>query len=300
MKKKIGVLVFCLFVVFTAKAQEWMTSLDAAKRLALTQNKMIFMLWEEATFYPLPVMMKDNNGKAYFVRNLFENEGINQIIWEHFVPVIVSERHYEDMYSIIKDKRSARYIEKFNDDSVKIMDAAGNIINVDYNVQTYLNLSEYIQYYALNTSYLSSELSNYRRNKDFYSAYFLSSKYIDYSILTNKKIRPKILGLSKIYLNEAESFLENNNLDDEPTLKQRVELLELMVYLIKGKPRKVLRRLKKIEKNGILEANITNVGFLFYSSHLLLNNSERAESWKPKVSTIDLNKARLVFNIHSN
>ena len=300
MKKKIAVLVFCLFALFFAQAQPWMTSLDAAKRLALTQNKMIFMFWEEATFYPLPVTMRDSKGKAYFVRNLFENEGLNEIIWEHFVPVIVSERHYEDMYSKIKNKRSTRYIEKFNDDSVKIMDAAGNIINVDYNVQTYLNLSKYIQYYALNTSYLSSELSNYRRNKDFYSAYFLSSKYIDYSILTNKKIRPKILGLSKIYMSEAESYLENSDLEDEPKLKQRVELLELKKYLIKGKPRKVLRRLKRIEKNGVIEANITNVAFLFYSSHLLLDNFDRAEAWKSKVTTFDLNKAKLVNNIHSN
>lgn len=300
MNKKIAVLIFCLLLVFLARAQEWMTSLDAAKRLALTQNKMIFMIWEEATFYPLPVTMKDENGKTYFVRNLFENEGLNLIIWDHFVPVIVSERHYDDMYAAIKGKRTSKYIEKFNNDSVKIMDPAGNILNVDYNLQTYLDLSEFIENYALNTSFLSSELNNYKRNKDFYSAYFLSSRYLDYSILTNKNVRSKILDLSEIYLNEAESHLEIEDLEDEPTLVQRVELLELMADLIENRPRKVLRRLKKIEDGGVFEANVSKAAFLFYTSYLLLDKADQAKIWKPKVTTFDLNKAKLVYNINSN
>ncbi len=298
MKKTKLLLLSIVFLANLSFAQEWMTSLDVAKRLALTQDKMIFMMWEEATYYPLPVKITDENGKVYFVENLFENEAVNGIIWDHFVPVLISESQYDEMYSEIKGKRKQSYIEKFNDDTIKVLDPAGNILNVSFSDDPYLDLTDFISKYALNTSYLKSELRNYLKEKEFYSQYYLASKYMDYAILSNKIIRPKLLDLSRVYLNEAISYLENNDVDDESTLSQRSELLEMVPFLIDGRARKVLRQLNRIEKTEIAEANKTVIAYLYYTSYLLLNDAEAVAEWEDGVGILDKRKAQLIGNIN--
>ena len=300
MKRKLLVLVCCLFVVINSMAQEWMTSLDAAKRLAIVQDKMIFMMWEGSMSYPLPVYITNENGKSYYVKNLFESIPANEVIWDYFVPVSLSEHNYEEMYNALKDKRSQAYKDKFNDDSIKILDAAGNILNVEFTNSSYLNLSDLIEKYALDTSYLKAELTNYIKEKNFYSAYFLASKYLDYSILTNKAIRSKVVDLSEIYLKESLRFLEMNDFEDEIVLVERTELLELYSLLIENRPRKVLRILNRMEKDGISNTNESKVAFLKYGAHSLLGNTEEAKNHKENVASIDLRKAQLITNIHLN
>src|SRR5210317_469364 len=125
MKKKI----FCLFFLFTfiniGFAQDWMDSFEVAKRLALTQNKMLFVMWEDAYRRPFPDFLEDDKGNLYFVKDIFNNEFINSKIWEYFVPVILKESQHAILYNKIKGKRSLTYINKFNDDFIKIMNVNG-------------------------------------------------------------------------------------------------------------------------------------------------------------------------------
>ena len=123
MKQRLLTIFLVLFAISLSSAQAWMTNLEIAQRLALVQNKMILMVWEETTSYEYPVLVKDEKGRTIFVNNLFEDEYISPLIWEHFVPVIVSEHRYADLYEKIKGKRSQKYIDKFNDDTIKILDA---------------------------------------------------------------------------------------------------------------------------------------------------------------------------------
>ncbi|MEM6516684.1 MAG: hypothetical protein AAF688_10915, partial [Bacteroidota bacterium] len=233
MKKRILILMSCFCVVLSSFAQEWMTSLSAAKRLAMVQNKMILMMWEGSMNYPLPVLITDERGKNYYIRNLFESVPANEFIWEYFVPVSLSENNYDDMYNALKGNRNQAYLDKFNDDSIKVLDAAGNILNVGFTPWSILNLSDFTKKYGLDTSFISAELKNYNKEKDFYSAYFLASRYLDYAVLTNKSIRQKVIDLSEIYMEEARKLLETSNLEDSAVLAQRTELLELYANLIK-------------------------------------------------------------------
>jgi hypothetical protein len=82
-----------------------------AQDLAMVQNKMVLMVWEETTTYPYPVLVEDEKGRKVLVRNLFTDEYISPIIWDYFVPVIVSEDKYEDLYLQIKGKRNQNYID---------------------------------------------------------------------------------------------------------------------------------------------------------------------------------------------
>lgn len=300
MKRYLIIVLLICMPFSSSMAQEWMTSLDIAKRLALTQNKMVFMMWEEATYYPLPVIFKDETGKSFASDNLFGNETINTILWEYFVPVVVSENQYPELYKDIKGKRSISYIERFNDDFVKILDPAGTIINKNGNFGSYLYLNEIIERFALNTSYLKQELTNYSKEKDFYSAYFLASRYMDFAIFNNQPVRDDILNLSKIYLKNARVYLVNNSLENEPVLAQRADLLELKSLLISNRPRKVLRKLNRVEETEIEETNVSMIAFLYYTAYQLLDDQEGMDEWKEKVGYLNIQKAQMIVNINQN
>lgn len=291
--------VILLFTVNLSYSQAWMTSLDIAQKLATVQNKMVLMVWEETTKYPYPVLVKDDKGRTLFVNNLFEDEDLSPLIWEHFVPVIVSEDQYADLYLKIKGKRKKSYIDKFNDDSIKIMDINGNILNVPDFSEDYPNITELIKTYALNTKFLALELLGFKKEKSFYSAYYLASKYIDFALYADEKIRPELINLANIYLDEALTLLENDISEDKLSLKQRVELLKIQEYLILKRPKKLLRQLKKIDPENVDDTNKTFVAFLYYTAYSILEDESNIEVWKSKVSLVNLKKAQMIINLNT-
>jgi len=269
-----------------------MTSLDVAKSLAYVQNKLLFVVWEDASYQQYPVMIKNEKGVAV-VDDLFTNESINEVIWEHFIPVIISEQNYEVLFNEIKGKRGQTYIDKFNDDTIKIMDVNGHIINTTISHYGYLDIVQFITTYAMDTSYLKAELGNYRTQQDFNTTYRLASKYIDFAVLVNKNAKPEIVKLSNYYLHEAESLMPNED------LKQKIELQHIKQELVLGKAKKVLRQLKRIDTSSIDSTNESLVAFLYFTSYLLLKDENNASLWRSKVSLVNLKKANLIIKSNS-
>jgi chaperonin cofactor prefoldin len=299
MKKITIQTIFLFLVVQLCHSQEWMKSLDIAKKLALVQNKMILMVWEETTQYQYPVFVNDDEGNSIYIRDLFTNEKLSPLIWKNFVPVIVKEYEYADIYNAVKGKRKQSYIDKLNDDGIKIMDANGNIVNVSMSPFDFVNITELIEKYALNTSYVFAELKNYMDEKNFYSAYYLASKYLDFALYTNKKVRPEIINLSNIYLKEAKEFVANEKDEDREVLMQRCELLKIQENLILKKPKRVLRQLNKMKAETITNNNKSLIAFLYYTAHKILKNENEAEEWKSKVSSVNLRTSNLIINLNS-
>ncbi|WP_179008558.1 hypothetical protein [Winogradskyella forsetii] len=290
---------FILFTINMSHAQPWMTNLEIAQSLAKVQNKMVLMVWEEATTYPYPVLVELDDGRTAFIQNMFEDETVSPLIWKHFVPVIVNENRYADWYPEIKGRRSQKYIDKFNDDSIKIMDIHGNILNVSSDLNSYQNISTLIRDYALNTEFIEHELKGYQIKKDFYSAYYLASKYLDFSMYLKEDIRKKIIDLSNIYLDEATRFIEANPEEDQLTLTQRVELLKIQENLITQRPKKVLRQLRRMDAKNVEPNNQTFAAFLYYTAYQILNDENDAAPWKSKLSSVNLKKAQMLINLNS-
>lgn len=291
--------IFFVFTINLSFGQQWMKNLDIAQRLAQVQNKMVLMVWEETTNYQYPVLVKNENGRTIFIQNLFDDEQVSPLIWANFVPVIVSEYQYADLFERIKGKRSQAYIDKFNDDSIKILDVNGNILNVNYVTEDFQNITEIINRYALTTTYIEKELRDYKNDYNFYSAYFLASKYLDFGIYADKKIRSEIVKLSRIYTEEAISLIKGQNEEDQSLLKQRCDLLKLQEYLILKRPKKVLRFLKKLDEEAVLENNKPFVAFLYYTAYMSLDKTEDAAVWKSKISSLNLSKAELIIKLNS-
>jgi len=299
MKKHLLKTLILLFALNLSYAQPWMTSMPIAQDLALAQNKMILMVWEETTMYPYPILVDDNTGRTLLINDLFTDETLSPLIWEHFIPVIVKENKYADLYNKIKDKRKQRYIDKFNDDSIKIMDANGFIVNVSGSNVEVENITEIIEKYALNTEFLATELNNYKEDRSFYSAFYLASKYMDFSIYSKNKTREALINMANFYLSEAKNILRFSTNAEKPKLEQRLELLAMQKYLILGRPKKVLRQLKRMEKDGVDTSNQSFAAFLYFTASKLLNNEEDINQWKSKVSSLNLKKAQLIYNINS-
>ncbi|NNK83330.1 MAG: hypothetical protein HKO92_09415 [Flavobacteriaceae bacterium] len=270
-----------------------MNSFDVAKRLALTQNKMLFVMWEDAYEKPYPGFINDDQGNSYYIKDFFRNDFLNSKIWEYFVPVILKESQHLSLFNQIKDKRSITYIDRFNDDFVKIMDVNGNILNI--NILYSRNFLKFLQTYALNTSYLSIELRNYKKEQNLNTSYQLAVKYIDYAIYNKEELRLEIIDLSSIYLKEAEQFLESENPKNKSVILNRIGLQKIKQQIVLNNIRKAKRQLKRLKDVNFQKLNQPLYAFLNFTVLTLLDDDE-AQQWKAKVRIPDLNKTRLLLN----
>lgn len=298
--KKINIkLIILVFTISQSFSQQWMTNLEIAQDLALVQNKMVLMVWEETTKYPYPALVRDGSGRTVIVDNLFTDEYLSPLIWKNFVPVIVSEHRYAELYEEVKQKRSQLYREKFNDDSIKIMDVNGYIINLRWYSENFTNISHLIEMYALNTQFLAAELKGFKNEKNFFSAYYLASKYMDFAMYVNPKIKSEVINLSHIYMDEALALIDTNEKEEALMQAQRIELLKIQEYLLDRRPKKVLRILRRIDADEIENNNKTFAAYLYYTAYSILNDVEEAEKWKSEISSINLRKAELIINLNS-
>jgi len=288
-----------VFITISARniafSQEWLTSLEVAKELALVQDKMILALWENAAYNGFLLITEKN--KNYRISDLVTDKSLQRIIWKYFVPVIIPEYKYEDLIMDIKGKRNSDYIQKFNDNSIKVMDANGNILDTD-SFLYHLNNSSFsnlLTKYSLNTKFLKPELKSYSLNRNFVTSIRLASKYLDYAIYANKPIRKEIVSLSEIYKQEALEKLHDENMTKKEAYNQKIELLEIKKYIVLNNPKKALKRLNKFEDSHIDKINSSLFAFLQFATNRMLQNIDDAMVWQNEVSLTDLKKMKYLL-----
>ena len=285
------------FTLTNGQTSEWMSSLDIAKRLALAQNKMLFVMWEDAAIdFEMPII--ESNNKTVKWISILDYDRINEEIWKHFVPVVLSESLHQSMLDEIKKKRKPSYISKFNDDGIKIMDVNGNILNTSsFSGEVHGGILESIlERYAIKTNYIDKELSDYFKKRNFITAFRLAAKYMDFAILNNKILEKEIIELSMLYLDEARALLLSEPLENKEGFRQKCDLLEWFQFVIKNKPKKALRYLGRLEASNVNSINDKFFALLYYTSFKLLKDEKEASLWKTKVSLVDLKKAEMILN----
>ena len=297
MNKKLLILFLLMLIPTVSFGQEWMSSIEIAKKLAIRQNKMLLVMWEDSMEEPYPVIYKNEDKEV--TTDLINEELINDLLWEYFVLVKIYESDHQALYDKIKKNRSVPYLKKFNDDSVKVMDINGNILNVNDPNWNNFDLSSFIKKYGLDTSFLASQLLNYYKRQDFHTTLDLASKYIEYATFVNKEVRPEIIKLSDIYLKETEKYIEEMDITYQAFFQQKFKLYEIKQLLVLNNPRKAIRLLRKIGKTEIHETNQSLFSFLNYTASKLLRDERSARMWKSKVSLVDLKKAEHIIKSNS-
>lgn len=288
---------FSLIVSF-CNGQEWFTSFDVAKRLALVQNKMLFVVWEESFKGPIPLVIKSDGGNTVII-DLAEDNSLDSIIRDYFVPVRLPESNYEDFIKAAEG-RGYSYINKLTDNSIKIMDVNGNILNIDVSTEVITNFSELVAKYALNTAFLNMELRNYSNEKSYLTSYLLAEKYIEYAIYANMELRSEIIDLANIYLTESTELLSNSKIENVDGILQKIELVRIEEFLILKQTGKARRQLNKMDADKIDLMNQRLYGFLQYTIYQSQNDDTNADLWKSKISSLDLKKAEMILNIHKH
>ncbi|QDO92536.1 hypothetical protein FNB79_00570 [Formosa sediminum] len=291
---------FLIFILFCfsfgiSSAQEWMTNLEVAQRLALTQNKLIVAVWEDAYYKGVFATVNNGGQQDIYLENIFSEPVVDSLFWEYFVPVILSENNYSRLYEKTAHNRSDDYINAFNDDGLKVMDANGNILNIPQD-NYLLNLSLFIYKYGIDMSFLKSELQNYKNQQGFYASFYLSAKYMDFAFFEKPEIRPDLVGLASLYLDEAISYLKKEDLENKSALNQRVELLEIQKLILLYNPKKALRKLNKIKAIETENANINLRSFLYLASYTMLQDQDNIAIWEPKVLLWDKKKIQRLMS----
>lgn len=294
------ILLFCIALISVniCKAQEWFTSFDVAKRLALAQDKMLLVMWENTLDNSYPVLVKNEKGNLVIV-DLNENELVNELIWEHFVPVIIFESEYDKLYSKAKETRGERYLDKLGDSSIKIMDVNGNILNTKISVEVNENLTSLIRKYALNTSFLKHELTNYLEKENLTTSFSLALKYLDYAIFVNEDMKAEIIKFANIYFEETRNYLIKSNSVNKDAFLQKLDLLKIKEQLILSRTKKASRMLKRVEVSEVDCINQSLYNFLNYTTFKMLKDEDNAALWEVKLSNLNLKKAELILKNNS-
>jgi hypothetical protein len=292
MKRIVLLCVFSLMVTI-CNSQEWIASFDVAKRLASVQNKMLFVLWEGSFEYSNPVSINFENGVVSVV-DISKDTSLDAFIQEYFILVKLSESEYDHF---IKEAsgRGYKYVNKLNDNSIKIMDFNGVILNMDDTSEGIVNLSLLIKKYALNTSFLKSELEQYSVNHNFMTASLLGMRYIDFAMYADEQLRPELIALATIYLDESERFLSQMEDDRKEAYLKKIELVKIKGLLILNTAKKAYRQIKKIDESQIDAINESLFAFLNYTVFKLLDDEMNADLWKSKISSLDLKMAELII-----
>jgi len=262
--------------------------------MAIIEDKMLFVMWEESLDYEYPLLYNAEKGILVTI-DLSVDTSMDELIWNHFIPVLLPESMYGEFIKKTKREKDTRYMSKLNDDSIKIMDVNGNILNTKPLYDNWQNLSSLIINYALNTSFLKQELINYSKKENLTTSFNLGSKYLDYSIYTQKKVRPEIIELANIYFDIAKSYLTVSGLKNKDAFLQRLDLLKIKELLILEKGKKALRILKRIAEAEIYDINKSMFNFLNYTTFKVLKEEEKAALLKGKISKVDLIKAEFII-----
>lgn len=297
MKKIVLLFIITLTSVSFCNAQEWFKSIDVAKRLALVQDKMLFVVWEESLDFAYPISYISNSGDLVFL-DLSKDNSLDTVIWEHFIPVLLPESEYDKLV-LEAEGRGAIYLAKLNDDSIKIMDANKNILNVKPFLGYEQNLSELIKNYSLRTTFISQDLINYSQQENFTTTFNLASKYIDFSIFVEKESRNEVIDLANIYFEEAKQQLPTSDLGNKEVYLQRIDLLMIKEDLVLDNPRRALRFIKRMDEKEIAEVNRELYYFLNYTAYKLLKDENEAALFQTKISETDLKRAELIYNINN-
>ncbi|MFI1770936.1 thioredoxin family protein [Thalassobellus citreus] len=264
MKKILLILIILLVNIQKVSADNWMTSFEEAKKIALATDKFLLVDFWASWCGPCKKMDYDSWSKED-VRLLMAN----------FVPVKIDIDLNRDL---------ALKYEVKGIPFVFIMDGNGKVLHKEMNYKSKNQVLNLLGKYSISTNYLKQYLINYYKNPSFATAFQLASKYSDFTIYLNENIRRDVLNLSNEYFKVSQKALKSSELVNKDVFKQKIKMYEIQEALILNKFIKANKLLDKIKENSLSPKNKVYYYFLKYITFKEMKDETQAIIYKEKLS----------------
>lgn len=275
MKKSLIFLIIVLLSSNSLKADNWLSSFEDAKKIALATNKLVLVDFWASWCGPCKRMDAESWNKDEI-----------KVLMSNYVAVKIDL----DINKSLALKYGVKGIPY-----VFIMDGNGKVIYEQMGYKRKSEVMELLKTYALDTKFLNRDLINYYKKDNFANTYRLACKYQDYSMYLDAHLKSNFLEASDVYFKEAEKVLKDSNVKNKQFFKQRIELHDIQKNLILNKSKKALKQLERISKKGIDDKNISFYNLLQYIANKGDGNIEEVNLIGKELSDNDLKKVELFF-----
>lgn len=262
--KKCFLVLLCMYIgVHTISAENWMTSFEEARKVAMASNKLILIdFW--ATWCK-PCKQMDTESWSH---------GDVQALMKDYVPVKMD---------IGKDKSLSRKYAIRAIPHVFIVDANGEVVYESRGYMGKSEVKEMLQKYAISTKGIQANYFNYYKRPNGNAALQIAEKYFDLAIVVSPKIKRNFLKLGSEYLRKARRLYKSEGTKGKEG--QRIGLLDdVYKELISGKSEKANKLLeRKFIETEIEPKNKELYYFLKLAVYSKLDKKEAAKIYYKKL-----------------
>lgn len=265
MKKSFLVLLCIYLSIQHISAENWMTSFEEARKIAMSSNRLILIDFWATWCKPCKQMDLES-----------WSNGDVQALMRDYVPVKIDIGKHRSL----SRKYAIRAIPH-----VFIVDPNGEIL---YETKGYMGkneVKEMLQKYAVSTKGIQKNYLEYYKKPNGNSALQIAEKYMDMAIVVHPESKRGFLKLGSGYLNKARRLYKSEG--NKGKQAQRISLLgKVYKELIKNKPQKAETYLEeKFKDNDIEKTNKELYYFLKLVTYSKLEKKEEAKVYYKKLKS---------------